>query len=88
MEQIRQEENHVATLFVAWQKKWFRRRDQISRRLELIESQLERMARQRVDAAPQLAVIGVPSDADEGASPGSMFPGSVPVACCDERWGP
>ena len=69
LEQTRHEEDQVESMFNTWQEKWSNRRDQIARRLELIETQLESLAGD-ADDSPRLAVVGVPPDADEMTSMG------------------
>ena len=67
LEHNRNEEARVESLFVSWQKKWSHRRDQIARRLAMIETQLEKLARQ-TEQPPQLAVVGLPFDAEQMSS--------------------
>ena len=67
LEQTRQEEQRVDNLFLAWQEKWSSRRDQIVKRLELIETQLEELARKET-RPPRLSVVGLPHDAHEMTS--------------------
>lgn len=43
--------------FETWQERWSDHREQISRRLELIDVQLEALARSR-QARPQLSLVG------------------------------
>lgn len=43
--------------FDTWQERWSHRREQIARRLELIDSQLEQLAQSNLPR-PQLAVVG------------------------------
>ena len=50
--QTRQKEEHVEDLFQKWQEKWASRRAQIARRLELIETQLDTLSRQRDRSPP------------------------------------
>ncbi len=67
LEHNRNEEARVESLFISWQKKWSNRRDQIARRLTMMEAQLEKLAGQ-TEQPPQLAVVGVPLDADQMSS--------------------
>ena len=69
LEQTQQDEARVKCLFAAWQKKWSSRREQIFRRLTMIESQLEKLA-ESAEPAVRLAVVGISADADEMTSMG------------------
>ncbi len=62
IERTRQEQHHVEGQFLEWQENWSNRRDQISERLESIESQLEGLT-QTDDSIPRLSIVGLPSDA-------------------------
>ncbi len=55
---------HAEDLFQNWKKRWEHRRGQISRRLELIEDQLEELSG-RQERPPKLAILTGPSDKDE-----------------------
>ena len=50
-----------ADLFQQWQEKWASRRQQITSRLERIESLLNRQS-QKADEAQQLSVVGTAGD--------------------------
>lgn len=67
MEQNRNDDMNVQSLFESWQQQWSSRRTQIARRLELIENQLENLS-DHPKPAPRLAVVGMPADAAEMAS--------------------
>ena len=73
LEQSRDEENQGENLFRIWQMKWFGRRDQISRRLELVESQLKKVS-QTGTTRVRLSVVGTPGD-EQNAS-GTRLSGS------------
>ena len=64
LQQARNDEARVETMFRAWQKQWLDRREQIAHRLEMIESQLSRIApsAEKKASSPQLVVFGVPRD--------------------------
>ncbi len=62
LDQGRQEDEAVETLLTSWQKRWATRRDEIARRLEMIERQLDQMARAK-EPAPRLSLAIVPADA-------------------------
>lgn len=56
--------NQMEDQFSAWQQRWAARRDQISRRLESIDAQLESLVRGN-QPRPRLSVVGTPNlDAD------------------------
>ena len=67
LEHNRDEEARVDSLFSSWQQKWSNRRDQIARRLALIETQLDQLA-EETEQPPRLAVVGVPVDAEQISS--------------------
>jgi septation ring formation regulator EzrA len=67
LERNRNEEARVESLYVSWQEKWSNRRDQIARRLALIETQLDQLAEQ-TERPPRLAVVGAPLDAEQISS--------------------
>ena len=67
LEHNRNEEARVESLFASWQEKWSHRRDQIARRLAMMETQLEKLAGQ-TKQSPQLAVVGLPFDAEQVSS--------------------
>jgi hypothetical protein len=64
LEQSQEQEQHVDSQFATWQENWLSRRDQITSRLAIIESQLQQLAGKN-DTRPRLSVVGVPDDADE-----------------------
>lgn len=47
--------------FLSWQERWAHRRDQIAHRLELIDSQLEKLVQENAPH-PQLTLVGSASD--------------------------
>lgn len=57
LEQSREAEIAAETQYAAWQERWSNHREQISRRLELIDLQLESLANGR-QPRPQLSVVG------------------------------
>jgi uncharacterized protein YukE len=57
VEQMRDSERITAQLFETWQTRWSDRREQVSRRLELIDMQLEALVRSQQNR-PQLSVVG------------------------------
>ena len=61
----RSRDGEVDSLIDRWQSRWSLRWDQISERLELMESQLEACEPARRPNVPQLALVGVPHDGDE-----------------------
>jgi len=67
LEQSRTEQENVESLMKSWQARWSTRRDEIARRLELIESQLQQMGRS-APPAPRLSVVGAPADGGEKSS--------------------
>ena len=69
LEQTRQDAARVEGLLAAWQKKWSSRREQIFRRLTMIESQLEKLV-ESAEPVVRLSVVGIPADADERTSLG------------------
>ena len=64
LEQTQHQEEQVENLFRSWQEKWSTRREQISRRLELIEAQLDSLARKQ-DHSPRLSIVRAPYEADD-----------------------
>ncbi|HTI52024.1 MAG TPA: hypothetical protein VL475_13765 [Planctomycetaceae bacterium] len=50
-------ESAAETQYAAWQERWSSHREQISRRLELIDLQLETLVQGRLQR-PQLSVVG------------------------------
>jgi len=54
LDQTRTAEQRALDQFQKWQERWSDRRDQISRRLELIDRQLESLVQ---DRRPQLSVV-------------------------------
>jgi len=56
VEQARDCERITEQLFEAWQNRWSDRREQVSRRLELIDMQLEALTRGQ-QTRPQLSVV-------------------------------
>ncbi len=65
LEHERSRDADAGALIDRWQSRWSLRWDQISERLELIESQLDADAPTRRSDAPQLALVGVPLDGEE-----------------------
>jgi len=61
-DKTKQQERQSDDLFQQWQSQWSSRREQIARRLEMIEGHL-RTLNTSDSASPQLAVIGPPDDA-------------------------
>src|SRR5690606_15384117 len=59
-QQVQSEES----TYLKWQEKWSNRREQISHRLERIESQLDDLAQQSRPVI-RLSLVGVPQDAAE-----------------------
>lgn len=73
LEMGRAAEEGVAGLLNSWQKKWSARREEIANRLEMIEQQLDKMGRPtQFESGPRLSVVGIPFDADQMASMGSI----------------
>ena len=71
LEKSRGEEASVETLLNSWQKRWSTRRDEIARRLETIERQLEQMGRPS-EPEPHLSLTVVHADADQRSPLGLM----------------
>src|SRR4051812_36341497 len=67
LDQARNDEARVDTMYQTWQKRWAARRQEIAHRLEMIESQLSRIAPPAGKKAPvpQLVVFSAPADSDE-----------------------
>ncbi len=65
LEENREQQDRVDSVFTLWQSKWTSHREQITRRLALIEAQLAKMGTPAEQQPPQLAIIGVPTDGDE-----------------------
>ena len=63
-------ENQVADQFASWQEKWSSRRDQISERLSVIDSQLEQLVQHHM-RRPQLSVV---THADELQATDELIP--------------
>ena len=61
-DKAKQQERQSDDLFQQWQAQWSSRREQIARRLEMIEGHL-RTLNTTESTSPQLAVIGPPDDA-------------------------
>lgn len=57
------------SLSAAWHQAWTTRRDRIARRLEMIETQLERLMRAAAPL-PHFPVVAHPPDADEMTATG------------------
>jgi hypothetical protein len=64
MEQTREEEARVETLFQHWEESWSSHRDELTRRLEMLEHQLAHLGEPAVPA-PRLSVVRFPPDAAE-----------------------
>lgn len=56
IEQTRQTSHQADEQFAAWHAKWTDRSDQIAQRLEMIDAQLEQVARQN-QPRPQLSLV-------------------------------
>lgn len=56
LEQTRTVEQHLENQFETWQEKWSSRREQISQRLTVIDSQLEQLV-QSNRPRPQLSLV-------------------------------
>ncbi|NOX56866.1 MAG: hypothetical protein GXP27_20980 [Planctomycetes bacterium] len=67
VQQAKDQEQRIDDLFEQWQGQWKRRREQIAERLEVIERQLQPVDPSG-DQTPRLAVVGVPSDAQNMAA--------------------
>ena len=67
LEQTRTNENAAEDQLHQWQDKWSARRDQISRRLELLDVQLENLV-QHEQGRPQLALVSGHAHDDEPLS--------------------
>jgi hypothetical protein len=67
LEDSRDEEKSVETLLSSWQKRWSTRRDEIARRLETIERQLEQVGRLS-QPAPRLSLVPGPVDLESARS--------------------
>ncbi|HUG90372.1 MAG TPA: hypothetical protein VML55_06045 [Planctomycetaceae bacterium] len=70
LEHERSRDGQAGELIDRWHARWSLRWDQISERLELIETQLDEDADRRT-AGPQLALVGVPVDGEELAPMGA-----------------
>jgi hypothetical protein len=70
IEQSKRDEARIDGMFQAWQKQWSSRRELIAHRLQMIETQLERLMPKEPGQSkpPQLVVFGVPHDSDEMTS--------------------
>jgi len=64
LEEVREAENAANDQLHEWQDKWSLRRDQISRRLELLDRQLESLVQDQ-QSRPQLALVSGHSHDDE-----------------------
>ncbi len=71
LEQSRSTEQSAELQFRQWQERWSSRKEQISRRLELIDKQLERLVQiNQVNlhpVRPQLSVVAAPGYEEERA---------------------
>lgn len=67
MEQLRKNARTAETNFADWQKQWARRQTDLSRRMEFIEAELQRLTDQ-TPGRPRLGVCGVPADGQEMTS--------------------
>ena len=65
MEQTREEEARVEHLFRHWEESWSNRRDELARRLEMLEDQLAHLGEPSTPPPPRLAVVRFPPDAAE-----------------------
>lgn len=67
LDQARNDEARVDTMYQTWQKRWAERRQEIAHRLEMIESQLSRIALPagKKAPAPRLVVFAASADSDE-----------------------
>lgn len=57
LDELRHTDDSAEGQFDAWQERWSNHREQIARRLEMIDLQLEALVRDR-DARPQLTLVG------------------------------
>jgi len=76
LEESRDEQSEGENLFRIWQMKWFGRRDQISRRLELVESQLQGVPR-RGTTTVRLSVFGAPGGDEQTSAAQSSEPAAM-----------
>lgn len=67
MEQLRQNTPTAETNFADWQDQWAHRQADLSRRMEFIEAELQRLTARTPDR-PRLGVYGVPADGQEMTS--------------------
>lgn len=68
LEQTRESESQTEGQFQAWQDRWAERREQIARRLELIDMQFESLVSRRV-SRPNLSLIGAGEGTPAGHAP-------------------
>ena len=62
LERTRQEECRCDNSFREWQAQWSKRRDLLSRRLQLIDDQLCKVADGESET-PRFSLVGIPADA-------------------------
>jgi peptidoglycan hydrolase CwlO-like protein len=65
VERIREDEARRETRFTEWQQQWSKRKQEIARRLEMIEEQMEQMSGETRSPQPRLAIFGAPADGTE-----------------------
>ncbi|MGQ0635155.1 MAG: hypothetical protein ACT4QC_11130 [Planctomycetaceae bacterium] len=65
LDRTRASEGAAQGQFAAWQQRWSSRREQVSRRLELIDRQLAALRQEDPEPRPHLSVVGV-APRDEG----------------------
>jgi len=61
IKQASRDETRAESVFKSWQTNWSGRRDQIARRLAIIEDQLERFAQNQAEPSPQLSIYNMPA---------------------------
>ncbi len=64
LDQSRTNEQIAESQFHQWQERWSSRKEQISRRLELIDRQLESLVKMH-QLRPQLSLVAAPTHDDE-----------------------
>ena len=60
--ECRQAEQRADIVLDQWRERWFKNRDRIAHRLELIETQLDQLTGETDSNRPQLSVVGVMAD--------------------------
>jgi hypothetical protein len=64
LQENNREDAQVESLFDSWQRRWSSRRDQITSRLKMIETALERLAGAPAPS-PRFSVINTPCEPDD-----------------------